>query len=278
MSYLCSREINLNRKVDGHRARKRFGQNFLQDANVINQIIKAINPKIENHVVEIGPGLGALTDELIGHCFLTVIELDRDLVNKLERKYSQHKNFEIHQGDALKFDFSKIVKDNLTEKIKLVGNLPYNISTPLIFYLLKYKDLIADMHFMLQKEVVERITSEPGSKTYGRLSVILQYACETNHLFNVEPEAFKPAPKVDSAIIRIKPREIIAEPVADEFLFQRLVTQAFSQRRKTIRNTLKTLASDTQLQAAQIDPGVRPETVSVQNYVRLTNILDNAHT
>ena len=268
----------MNRKVDGHRARKRFGQNFLQDANVVSQIIQVINPKIENHVVEIGPGLGALTDELIGHCFLTVIELDRDLVNKLESRYSQHKNFEIYQGDALKFDFDKIVKENCTEKIKMVGNLPYNISTPLIFHLLKYKNLISDMHFMLQKEVVERITSEPGSKTYGRLSVILQYACETNHLFNVKPEAFKPPPKVDSAIIRIKPRKIIAEPVTDEFLFQRLVTQAFSQRRKTIRNTLKTLASEAQLQAAQIDPGVRPETISVLSYVRLTNILDSAHT
>jgi len=268
----------LNKKIDGHRARKRFGQNFLQDANVINQIVRAINPKMENHVVEIGPGLGALTDELIGNCFLSVIELDRDLVSKLETRYPQHENFKIYQGDALKFDFNQLVEENPAEKIKLVGNLPYNISTPLIFHLLKFKHLITDMHFMLQKEVVERITSAPGSKTYGRLSVILQYACETNHVFNVSPDAFIPPPKVDSAIVRIKPRETIEEPVADELFFQQLVTKAFSQRRKTIRNTLKSLASETQLQAAEIDPGARPETISVQSYIRLTNILDSTHT
>jgi len=268
----------LSKKVDGHRARKRFGQNFLQDENVINQIIRAINPKKENHVVEIGPGLGALTDELIGNCFLSVIELDRDLVEKLDTRYNQYKNFEIYQGDALKFDFNKLVKENPADKIKLVGNLPYNISTPLIFHLLKFKNHITDMHFMLQKEVVERICSGPGSKTYGRLSIILQYSCETNHLFNVKPEAFMPPPKVDSAIVRIKPREIIDEVVSDELFFQQLVTKAFSQRRKTIRNTLKPIASETQLQAAGIDPGVRPETVSVQSYVRLANILDSAQT
>ena len=268
----------MSKKVDGHRARKRFGQNFLQDDNVINQIIRAINPKKESHVVEIGPGLGALTDELIGNCFLSVIEIDRDLVSKLESRYQHHKDFEIFQGDALKFDFDELVKENPVEKIKLVGNLPYNISTPLIFHLLKFKSQIADMHFMLQKEVVERITSGPGNKTYGRLSVILQYACETSHLFNVKPESFMPPPKVDSAIIRIKPREFIEEPVSNELFFQELVTRAFSQRRKTIRNTLKTMATEAQLQAAEIDPGTRPETISVKSYVRLANILDSAHT
>lgn len=263
----------MNKPFGGHRARKRFGQNFLHDQHVIDRIIQAINPAEDEHVVEIGPGLGALTDGLIGNCFLSVIELDRDLAPRLEEKYGQRTDFELHQGDALKFDFNKLIKENHTSKIRLVGNLPYNISTPIIFYLLQFKHHITDMHFMLQKEVVERMTAKPGSKTYGRLSVILQYTCEVNHIFNVKPGSFNPPPKVDSAIVRIKPRETITEAVTDEGFFQQLVTQAFSQRRKTIRNTLKTLATEAQLQTAHIDPGARPETISIEGFVRLANVL-----
>lgn len=263
----------MNKPFDGHRARKRFGQNFLHDQHVIDRIIQAINPAEDEHVVEIGPGLGALTDGLIGNCFLSVIELDRDLAPRLEEKYGQRTDFELHQGDALKFDFNKLIKENHTSKIRLVGNLPYNISTPIIFYLLQFKHHITDMHFMLQKEVVERMTAKPGSKTYGRLSVILQYTCEVSHIFNVKPGSFNPPPKVDSAIVRIKPRETITEAVTDEGFFQQLVTQAFSQRRKTIRNTLKTMATEAQLQTAHIDPGARPETISIEGFVRLANVL-----
>lgn len=266
----------MRKPISGHQARKRFGQNFLQDHDVIDRIIQAINPAKNERVVEIGPGLGALTDNLVGTCFLSVIELDRDLAPRLQEKYGRRDDFEIFQGDALKFDFDELIKKNKpgkTDKIRLAGNLPYNISTPIIFHLLKFKNNIRDMHFMLQKEVVERMTAEPGSKTYGRLSVILQYGCEVSHLFNVKPDSFNPPPKVDSAIVRIKPKGTPAEFATDEDLFQHLVAQAFSQRRKTIKNTLKTLATEEQLQAAGIDPGARPEAIDIQGFVRLANVV-----
>ena len=263
----------MNKHVGGHRARKRFGQNFLRDQNIIDKIIRSINPKPEDHIIEIGPGLGALTEELMGQCYLTLIELDRDLVQRLKDKYPEQNNFELFQADALKFNFEKLISELRPEKLRLVGNLPYNISTPLIFHLLKFKEIISDMHFMLQKEVVNRMAAKPGRKTYGRLSIILQYYCETHHLFDVKPESFSPPPKVDSAIIKIVPRTDIKHPVKDEILFQKLVTQAFSQRRKTIRNNLKKIVNDEQLNAANINPQSRPETLPVESFIKLTNMI-----
>lgn len=263
----------MNKQVRGHRARKRFGQNFLQDQNIIDKIIRSINPVSNDHIVEIGPGLGALTDELMDHCYLSLIELDRDLAQRLEERYSNKDNFELIQADALKFNFKELLTDTRPEKLRLVGNLPYNISTPLIFHILSFKEIISDMHFMLQKEVVNRMTAKPGSKTYGRLSVILQYTCETHHLFDVSPESFNPPPKVDSAIIKIVPRTYIENPVKDEILFQKLVTQSFSQRRKTIRNNLKKIVSDEQLKAANIDPESRSEAIPIESFIQLTNMI-----
>lgn len=251
-----------------HIARKRFGQNFLQDQKVIFDIIHSINPQIDSLVVEIGPGLGAITEPLLKQIsHLHVIEIDRDLITQLKKRaFAQH--LTIHAGDVLKFDFTTIAG-----KKKLVGNLPYNISTPLLFKLAHYTDEFIDMHFMLQKEVVERMVAVPDGPDFGRLSVILQYFFEMDYLFTVPAEAFTPAPKVESAIIRMIPN-IGRIGIATEFThFQKLVAQAFSQRRKTIRNTLKNIATATQLEAVGIDPNCRAENITPAIYLNLSNSL-----
>lgn len=255
-----------------HRARKRFGQNFLHDPQVIQRIIQAIAPKENQLVVEIGPGLGALTKSLVdSRGTLKLIEVDRDLVSKLKTFYATTSNVEIFDADALKFDFRNFA--NTGNKLRLVGNLPYNISTPLIFHLMNYVDIIADMHFMLQKEVVKRLAAKPGNKDYGRLSVMTQYYCNVEYLFTVKPEAFRPAPKVNSAVVRLLPRENQCIRASDTDKLSALVKQAFSQRRKTLRNNLKTLLSSEQIASVDVDPGIRPETVSVEQYIQLTNLL-----
>ena len=186
-----------------HRARKRFGQNFLHDQGIIRGIVRAVSPLAGQRLLEIGPGQGAITATILDtDCQLDVIEIDRDLVQILTDKFSSRDNFRIHEGDALKFDIGALAG---TEKLRVVGNLPYNISTPLIFHLLSAHDCISDMHFMLQKEVVERLAAGPGSKTYGRLSIMAQYYCAIESLFDVPPEAFSPQPKVQSAIVRLTP-------------------------------------------------------------------------
>lgn len=255
------------------KARKRFGQNFLHDEAVIADIIAAISPQKDQHIVEIGPGRGALTGWLLEDAGrLDVIELDRDLVPILERQFSSATNLYIHQADALEFDFSVLPQQD--EKLRVIGNLPYNITTPLLFHLLEQAPLIEDMCFMLQKEVVERICAAPGNKSYGRLSVMIQYQCIVEQLFIVPPTAFDPPPKVESAIIYLQPRtQFVGGAVCIKTL-SNLVTQAFSQRRKTIANTLKNSVSLSELEVQGIDPKQRPETLSVEQYVSLAQSLN----
>lgn len=255
-----------------HKARKRFGQNFLSDARIIERIINAINPKENQHLVEIGPGQGAITKPLLESCQkLQVIELDRDLIPILLAQFAKYSEFKIHQQDALKFDFSLL--SNNTEPLRIVGNLPYNISTPLIFHLLTFSRKIDDMHFMLQKEVVNRLVAGPGDKNYGRLSVMVQYYCETEHLFDVPPESFNPQPKVNSAIVRLKPYQELPLIAHDKDHFSRLVNLVFQQRRKTLRNTLKQVTDSDTINTLEIDTGLRPEQLSINDYVNLSNTL-----
>jgi len=257
----------------GHQARKRFGQNFLEDANIIRSIIHAINPKPQEAMVEIGPGLGALTEQLLAATEgrLDVVELDRDLIPVLRTKFFNFPALSIHQADALKFDFSGLVKDE--QALRVVGNLPYNISTPLIFHLLSYASSIQDMHFMLQKEVVERLAAQPGCKAYGRLSVMVQYHCQVESLLDVPPEAFNPQPKVDSAVVRLTPYDALPFPAKNLQQFEFVVRSAFSQRRKTLRNNLKGIVCDAQLAALNIDPSLRAENLTLQNFVAISDTL-----
>lgn len=259
--------------IPQHRARKRFGQNFLHDDRIISEIIGAMQIKPDEHWVEIGPGLGALTNPLLQeNITLDVIELDRDLIKTLQQKFKHQEKITIHNADALKFDFSTLMRGG--QKLRLVGNLPYNISTPLLFHLLTYRDAIEDMYFMLQKEVVERICAQAGSKTYGRLSVMMQYHCECEFLFEVPPECFHPQPKVVSAIIRLKPYTRLPIAVRDLGLFNALVVKAFSQRRKTIRNSLASMVTEQQLIAANIDPSLRVESITLSMFAELCNMIE----
>jgi 16S rRNA (adenine1518-N6/adenine1519-N6)-dimethyltransferase len=254
-----------------HRARKRFGQNFLHDPGVIQRIVHSISPQPGQRVVEIGPGQGAITLPLLQACGrLDVVELDRDLVQPLAQKASGLGTLVIHQADALRFDFSALAQGG---KLRVVGNLPYNISTPLLFHLLAQSGYIQDMHFMLQKEVVQRMAAEPGNGDYGRLSVMIQYHCKVEELFRIGPGAFRPAPKVDSAFVRLTPWVQPPAGVDDYDCFGKLVKQAFAQRRKTLRNTLKGLLTDAEICASGSDPSVRPETLSLQQYAALSNRL-----
>jgi 16S rRNA (adenine1518-N6/adenine1519-N6)-dimethyltransferase len=256
----------------GHKARKRFGQNFLHDPQVIDKIVRAIHPNPQDHLVEIGPGQGAITDQLLTTVDqLDAVELDRDLVKLLENRYGNHSGFRLHSADALKFEFCQLA--DAGEKLRVIGNLPYNISTPLLFHLLENSQCIQDMHFMLQKEVVERMAAGPGSKTYGRLSVMLQAVCKVQMLFPIGPGAFQPAPKVESAFVRLIPHEKPPFPIDDPALFAKVVTQAFSQRRKTLRNTLKGLVSTEIMKSCGIDPSTRAEQLSVEEFSCLSNVL-----
>jgi len=255
-----------------HRARKRFGQNFLHDAGVIDRILRAIRARAGEHVLEIGPGQGALTEGLLDSgAQLDVVELDKDLVPILNRQFAGRDNFSLHQGDALKFDFTSLKPEPAS--LRVVGNLPYNISTPLIFHLLQNATLIRDMHFMLQKEVVERMAAGPGGGDWGRLSIMVQYHCRVEHLFNVGPGAFNPPPKVDSAIVRLVPHETPPHPAKDHRMLERIVREAFNQRRKTLRNTLKNLLPADAIEAAGVDGSRRPEQLDLAAFVRLADKL-----
>lgn len=254
-----------------HRARKRFGQNFLHDAGVIYRILRSIHARPGQRLVEIGPGQGALTEGLVDSgAQLDVIELDQDLVPLLKMRFGLNPQFTLHQGDAMKFDFAALANG---ERLRVVGNLPYNISTPLIFHLLEHASVIEDMHFMLQKEVVERLAAQPGSGDWGRLSIMVQYFCSVEHLFNVGPGAFNPPPKVDSAIVRLVPHRILPHPARDHRLLERVVREAFNQRRKTLRNTLKNLLSSEDIAAAGVDGSLRPEQLDLAAFVRLADQL-----
>lgn len=256
--------------LNGHRARKRFGQNFLQDSGMIRKIVRAIAPSGNDHLVEIGPGLGAITELLLEeNGQLDVVELDRDLIPGLKVKFFNYPDFTIHEADALKFDFTQLRKTD--EKLRVVGNLPYNISTPLIFHLLSFHGLIHDMHFMLQKEVVERLAAKPGTGEWGRLSVMAQYYCDIEALFLVPPECFKPQPKVESAIVRMTPKKESSLKALDEKLLGDTLRSAFAQRRKTLRNNMKGLVTSEQLEALDLDPQRRPETLSLEEFVTLAN-------
>lgn len=261
-----------------HRARKRFGQNFLEDDNIIRRIVQSISPRAEDNLVEIGPGKGAITELLLAHCpTLNVVELDRDLIPILLSQFiARYPEFRIHQTDALKFDFGTLLQDGRGESkgpLRIVGNLPYNISTPLIFHLLSYQADVKDMHFMLQKEVVDRMAARPGEKAYGRLGVMVQYYCRVENLFDVPPEAFNPQPKVNSAIVRLTPHAELPHPAKDVKLLSRLVNTAFQQRRKTLRNALKLLLPAEAIESLNIDTSVRPENITLAEYVALSDKL-----
>ncbi len=253
-----------------HRPRKRFGQHFLHDPGVIGDIVNAIAPAADEVLVEIGPGEGAITTPLArlsGH--LHVVEFDRDLAERLRQRYQDDSHVTVHEADALRFDFASLGSD-----LRIVGNLPYNISTPLLFHLLDSLPQIRDMHFMLQKEVVARMAATPGGREFGRLTVMLGCALQVVDLFDVPPTAFEPPPKVMSAVVRLAPLPSGTFNIQDHTQLAKLVAQAFSQRRKTIRNSLRTLAGAELLQAAGIDPGARPEQVAISAWVDLANSLD----
>lgn len=251
-----------------HVAKKRFGQNFLTDQAVIDSLVSAIAPQPDDLMVEIGPGLGALTKPLLQKLnMLHVVEVDRDIISWMQKEYANN-SITIHNSDALKFDFSALGK-----RIRVTGNLPYNISTPILFHLLDNVSHIIDMHFMLQKEVVERMVAEPSTAAYGRLSVMLQYRLQMEYLFTVPPEAFDPAPKVESAFVRCVPFDVLPFPAKDELLLAKVVTAAFSQRRKTLRNTLKGLLDDDGFKALDLNPQLRAENLSVAEFVAIANYL-----
>lgn len=253
-----------------HRARKRFGQHFLTDTGVIDAIVDAVRPNADDTVVEIGPGLAAITTPLLAQCGeMHLIELDRDLAARLRQQFADDERVVVHEADALKFDFSE-----LGDNLRVVGNLPYNISTPLLFHLLDYRDQITDMHFMLQKEVVARMAAGPGSKAYGRLGIMLGCYFDIEALFDVDRLSFEPPPDVTSAIVRLTPLPAGTYDIDDVTKLSQLVATAFSQRRKTVRNALRKVADESILETVGIDPGLRPEAISIAQYVNLANTLD----
>ena len=258
----------------GHTARKRFGQNFLHDEYVIGKIVAAISPQNQQNLVEIGPGLGALTDPVCEDVnALTVIELDRDLAKRLRHHPFNGGKLTVIEQDAMTMDFGALRKDMPfpEQKLRVFGNLPYNISTPLMFHLFDHASSIEDMHFMLQKEVVNRLAAGPGSKNYGRLSVMAQYYCHVIPVLNVPPGAFKPAPKVDSAVVRLVPHQAAPVEVESVNTLERVCAQAFNQRRKTIRNSLKDALTESEITALGIDPTCRAEVLSLNDFATLAN-------
>lgn len=253
-----------------HKPRKRFGQNFLQSPHVIQQIINTINAQPNDHLIEIGPGLGALTKFLLAEVnHLDVIEIDRDLARQLMISLDHSQKLTTHIEDVLNFDFNVFTP----KKIRIVGNLPYNITTPLIFHLLKFQSNIQDMHFMLQKEVVDRLCAKPDCKDYGRLSIMAQYHCETEYLFSVDPEAFYPPPKVNSAFVRLTPRSF-PRLATNVTLLQTITRDAFNLRRKRLSNALKSYLSPKDFIALDLNPTLRPEVLSVADFVKISNYID----
>jgi 16S rRNA (adenine1518-N6/adenine1519-N6)-dimethyltransferase len=254
-------------------ARKRFGQHFLHDAQVIAQLVAAIAPRAGEHIVEIGPGLGALTLPLLKTAgALTVVELDRDLIAPLRERCAGLGALSVHQGDALRFDFAALVTAVAgAAPLRVVGNLPYNISTPLLFHLCAQAHAIRDMHFMLQAEVVARLAAAPGTADYGRLSVMIQYRCAVMPLLTIGPQSFSPPPRVESAFVRLVPHASPPVPVQDEATFERLVRAAFAQRRKTLRNALSGLLASDAIQACGVDLRARAETLALDDFARLAN-------
>jgi 16S rRNA (adenine1518-N6/adenine1519-N6)-dimethyltransferase len=253
-----------------HRPRKRFGQNFLHDPAIIRRIVDKVRPRPEDHLIEIGPGQGAITTALLRSAGrLEAIELDRDLIAPLTRRCADLGEFVVHNEDALQVDLCALASPG--GLLRIVGNLPYNVSTPLLFRFLDQAACIQDLHLMLQKEVVDRIVSGPGSKVYGRLSVMIQTWCCAECLFIIKPGAFHPQPKVDSAFLRLVPQRPPRFTIADRAFHARLVAKAFSQRRKTLRNSLKGLVDVQAMESLDIDPGSRAEELDVGAYAALAN-------
>ncbi|MEJ8569198.1 16S rRNA (adenine(1518)-N(6)/adenine(1519)-N(6))-dimethyltransferase RsmA [Elongatibacter sediminis] len=255
-----------------HRARKRFSQNFLKDPAVVARIAASIDAGPDQTVVEIGPGHGALTRPLLASgAALHLIEIDRDLAAELRTLLRDHPQAVLHEADALDMDFGTLAANG---PLRVVGNLPYNISTPLLFHLLQWSEIITDMHFMLQREVVQRMAAGPGGRDRGRLSVMCQLQCRVTRLFDVPPEAFIPAPRVHSSVVRLEPHESPPVVLESRAAFGRVVSQAFSQRRKTLRNSLRQLLTSEQISAAGCDPGARPETLTLEQFAALSRRVD----
>ena len=251
-----------------HKPRKRFGQNFLEDRGVVEQMMAAIRPQAGDRFIEIGPGLGALTVPLLHRLkHLDVIEIDRDIVEDLRGRH-QADRLTVHDGDALEFDFAAMGRE-----LRVVGNLPYNISTPLLFHLTDHAAAVYDAHFMLQREVVERMSAQPDTSEYGRLSVMLQYRWVMDSLFDVPPAAFRPVPKVWSSVVRMIPHRTLPHVASDEGLFADVVMRAFGQRRKTLRNTLREKLTASDFERLGIDPVARGETLGVADFVRIANLV-----
>jgi 16S rRNA (adenine1518-N6/adenine1519-N6)-dimethyltransferase len=255
-----------------HQARKRFSQNFLRDPLIIERIIRAIDPRAGERIMEIGPGQGALTRPLLAAgADLHMLEIDRDLAARLQLEFAHCANAHMHVGDALGMDFSAI---NDGQKFRLVGNLPYNISTPILFHVLQWSHLVVDMYFMLQREVVERMAATPGNKAWGRLSIMCQYHCSVTQLFTVPPEAFTPAPRVQSSVVRLLPHATPPVHIESMDSFRKLVGRSFSMRRKTLRNCMRGLLQVGQIESAGIDPGLRPESLGLQQFAALANLME----
>ena len=262
-----------DRGSHGHRARKRFGQHFLTDPQIITDIVAAVAPRPDDVIVEIGPGTGAITGPLAASgATLIALEFDRDLAADLTRRFADQDNVQIVEADALSFDFAALA-ETAGARLRVVGNLPYNISTPLMFHLVGFRHCIRDMHFMLQKEVVDRLAAGPGSKRYGRLSIAIGCTLRVMPLFDVPPGSFSPPPKVDSAVIAMQPLGADEIRVDDPEAFSALLAAAFAKRRKTLRNALKGHAAECDLEAADIDPGKRPEDVDAEHWAALANLL-----
>jgi len=258
-------------ETGGHRPRKRFGQHFLHDPTVIEKILRAVDPQPGELLLEIGPGLGAITLPMLRRAGrLMAVELDRDVIPRLQEAARDLGELQVFQADALAFDYCAVAPAG--QQLRVVGNLPYNISTPLLFHLLGHKACIRDMHFMLQKEVVLRMAAEPGGKDYGRLSVMLQACARVQHLFDIGRGAFRPPPRVESSFVRLLPHARQPFPVDDQARFAALVAAAFSQRRKTLRNSLGKFLDAGQIQSAGIDPGARAETLSPAQFALLANL------
>ena len=250
-----------------HRARKRFGQHFLHDPAVVQRIALAVAPLPGEPLVEIGPGTGVLTSVLLDAVpRLHAVEIDRDLAGGLQQRFAG-RGLSVHLADALRFDFAALAEGSGT--LRVVGNLPYNISTPLLFHLLGMRESIRDMHFMLQREVVTRLAAPPGGRDYGRLSVMVQLHCEVEPLFRVGPGAFRPPPRVESTVVRLRPHGVLALETRELPVLAAIVTRAFGQRRKTLRNALRGSCTDQDMEAAGVDPSARPETLPVSAYVAL---------
>jgi 16S rRNA (adenine1518-N6/adenine1519-N6)-dimethyltransferase len=255
-----------------HRARKRFGQHFLTDTRIIERIVDAIQPEPGQSIIEIGPGQGALTFPLLQRCKqLTAVELDRDLIPLLQAQAGRYGELKLINQDILKYNLSSV---DLSPPLRVVGNLPYNISTPLMFHLLEYSELIRDMHFMLQKEVANRISAQPNNKHYGKLSVMMQYHCRCDQLFDIAPGCFTPPPKVDSSIIRLIPHTASPVTVNDVSLLEQVVQSAFNQRRKTIANSLKNWIDSSGLENLGIDSRARAENLTLDDFARITQSIN----